>query len=112
VELGATTTTRIVLWGGRAVLIGPLDPSDRRRFLTGLGRASPDSMYKRFMTPLARLSICSKVSLVSIGSVGSVLSIGSVASAASAFSVGSASDQARAMTATARSLACGSVVDY
>ena len=40
----------------RVVLIGPLDPNDRQRFLSGLGRASPESMYKRFMTPLPRLS--------------------------------------------------------
>jgi RimJ/RimL family protein N-acetyltransferase len=38
------------------VLIGPLDPSDRQRFLSGIGRASPDSLYKRFMTPLPRIS--------------------------------------------------------
>jgi RimJ/RimL family protein N-acetyltransferase len=41
---------------GRSVLIGPLDPDDRERFVSGMGRASPDSLYKRFMTPLARLS--------------------------------------------------------
>jgi RimJ/RimL family protein N-acetyltransferase len=56
VELRAATTTRVVLRGGRVVLIGPLDPNDRQRFLRGIGRASPDSMYKRFMTPLPRLS--------------------------------------------------------
>ena len=38
------------------MLIGPLDPSDRERFLSGIGRASPDSIYRRFMTPLPRLS--------------------------------------------------------
>jgi RimJ/RimL family protein N-acetyltransferase len=56
VELRAATTTRLALRGGRVVLIGPLDPNDRQRFLSGLGRASPESMYKRFMTPLPRLS--------------------------------------------------------
>lgn len=55
-ELRAATATRVVLRGGRVVLIGPLDPTDRQRFLSGLGRASPESMYKRFMTPLPRLS--------------------------------------------------------
>jgi hypothetical protein len=40
---------------GRVVLIGPFDPNDRQRYLSGLGRASPESMYKRFMTPLPRL---------------------------------------------------------
>jgi RimJ/RimL family protein N-acetyltransferase len=49
-------TTRVALRGGRVALIGPLDPDDRERFLRGMGRASPDSMYKRFMTPLPRLS--------------------------------------------------------
>jgi RimJ/RimL family protein N-acetyltransferase len=44
------------LRGGRVALIGPLDPNDRERFLRGIGRASPDSIYKRFMTPLPRLS--------------------------------------------------------
>jgi len=56
VELRAAATTRVVLRGGRVVLIGPLDSNDRQRFLSGIGRASPDSMYKRFMTPVPRLS--------------------------------------------------------
>jgi RimJ/RimL family protein N-acetyltransferase len=56
VELRAATTTRVALQGGRVVLIRPLDPNDRQRFLSGLGRASPESMYKRFMTSLPRLS--------------------------------------------------------
>jgi RimJ/RimL family protein N-acetyltransferase len=55
-ELRAATTTRIVLRGGRVVLIGPLDARDRERFVSGIGRASPESMYRRFMTPLPRLS--------------------------------------------------------
>jgi GNAT superfamily N-acetyltransferase len=38
------------------VLIGPLDPTDRQRFVRGIGRASPESLYKRFMTPIPRLS--------------------------------------------------------
>ena len=44
------------LRGGRIVLIGPLHPNDRDRFVEGIGRASPDSVYKRFMTPMPRLS--------------------------------------------------------
>lgn len=55
-ELRAAAATRVVLRGGRVALIGPLEPNDRGRFLSGLGRASPESMYKRFMTPLPRLS--------------------------------------------------------
>lgn len=53
---GAATTTRVALAGGRAVLVGPIHPNDRERFLRGMERASPESMYKRFMTPLTRLS--------------------------------------------------------
>ncbi len=52
---GAATTTRVVL-GDRAVLVGPIHPNDEERFLRGMNRASADSMYKRFMTPLTRLS--------------------------------------------------------
>jgi len=55
-ELRAATATRVVLRGSRVVLIGPLDPNNRQLFLSGFGRASPESMYKRFMTPLPRLS--------------------------------------------------------
>ena len=56
VESGAARTTRVELRGGRTVLIGPLHPSDRDRYVEGIGRASPDSVYKRFMTPIPRLS--------------------------------------------------------
>ena len=52
---GAATTTRVVL-GDRAVLVGPIHPNDEERFVRGMERASADSMYKRFMTPLTRLS--------------------------------------------------------
>ncbi len=33
-----------------------LGPSDRDRYLDGLGRAGPDALYKRFMTPVSRLT--------------------------------------------------------
>ena len=46
----------MALRGGRTVLIGPLHPNDRDRFVEGIGRASADSVYKRFMTPMPRLS--------------------------------------------------------
>ena len=55
-ESGAAITTRVVLQGDHPVLIGPLNPSDRDRFLSGMERASPDSMYTRFMTPITRLT--------------------------------------------------------
>ncbi len=53
---GAPDTTRIELRDGSAVLIAPLAPSDRERYLTGLGRAGPEALYKRFMTPVPRLT--------------------------------------------------------
>jgi GNAT superfamily N-acetyltransferase len=49
-------TTRVVLRDGRAVLVAPLQPTDRERYLAGLERASADSLFKRFMAPIARLS--------------------------------------------------------
>ncbi len=51
----AATTTRVVL-GDRAVLVGPIHPNDEERFVRGMERASAESMYKRFMTPLTRLN--------------------------------------------------------
>ena len=55
-EREAAVTRREEVGDGRAVLIGPLHPSDQERFLDGIGRASPESFYKRFMTPIARLT--------------------------------------------------------
>jgi len=55
-EPEAAVTTREELRDGRAVLVGPLHPNDRERFLSGIGRASAESLYKRFMTPIARLT--------------------------------------------------------
>lgn len=53
---GAPRTTRVVLRDGRAALVGPLEPADRERYLAGLAHASADSLFKRFLTPVARLS--------------------------------------------------------
>lgn len=47
---------RVELRDGRAALVGPLQPTDRERYLAGLEAASPDSVFKRFMTPIVRLS--------------------------------------------------------
>lgn len=55
-ESGAAITNRVALRDGRSVLIGPLHPNDRDRFVSGMERASPDSLYKRFMTPVTRLT--------------------------------------------------------
>lgn len=53
---GAASASRVVLRGGRAVLIGPIHADDRERYLDGLQRVSADSLYKRFMTPMRRLT--------------------------------------------------------
>ena len=38
------------------MLVAPLHVDDRGRFLSGLQHASPESLYKRFMTPIERFS--------------------------------------------------------
>lgn len=63
---GAASTSRVVLGGGRAVLIGPLHPSDRERWLAGMERASADSIYKRFMAPVPRLTSAQIAYLIGI----------------------------------------------
>ena len=55
-EAASPATSRVTLRDGRAVLIAPLHIGDRDRFVAGLGHASPDSLYRRFMSPVARLS--------------------------------------------------------
>jgi RimJ/RimL family protein N-acetyltransferase len=55
-ESGSPVTTRVELSDGRAVLVAPLYPGDRGRFLTGMQQASPESVYLRFMTPQPQLS--------------------------------------------------------
>jgi GNAT superfamily N-acetyltransferase len=37
-------------------LVAPLEPGDRERYLAGLSHASAESLFRRFMTPVARLS--------------------------------------------------------
>ena len=56
VEPGAPTTTRIELRDDRVALIAQLGPADRERYLTGMQRAGPEALYKRFMTPVSRLT--------------------------------------------------------
>lgn len=53
---GAPQTTRVELHGGEAVLVAPLHVDDRTRYLSGFQRVSADSLYRRFMTPVERLS--------------------------------------------------------
>lgn len=38
------------------MLVAPLYPGDRARYLGGLDRVSSDSLYKRFLTPVRRLT--------------------------------------------------------
>lgn len=55
-EAGAPHTDRVVLRDGRVALVAPLHPDDRARYLAGIERASPESLYKRFMAPVSRLT--------------------------------------------------------
>ena len=56
VEAGAPHTDRVELRDGRVALVAPLDPADRARYLAGVERASPESLYMRFMAPVSRLT--------------------------------------------------------
>ena len=51
----ASGPTRIVC-GGSDVLIRPVAPSDRGAFRAGFGRLSETSRYRRFLTPMDRLT--------------------------------------------------------
>jgi RimJ/RimL family protein N-acetyltransferase len=53
---GAPITERVTLRDGRVALVAPLHPDDRRRYLSGVSRMSEESLYKRFMAPVARLT--------------------------------------------------------
>ena len=37
------------------MLIRPLEPSDREKLLLGFRELSPESRYKRFLSPIAKL---------------------------------------------------------
>jgi RimJ/RimL family protein N-acetyltransferase len=52
----AARTERVTLRDGRVALVAPLHPDDRRRYLSGVSNMSEESLYKRFMTPVARLT--------------------------------------------------------
>lgn len=55
-ERGSPRTARVLLRDERVALVAPLEPSDRERYLAGLERASPNSLFKRFLAPVARLT--------------------------------------------------------
>ena len=55
-ESGSPSTARVALRDGRAVLVAPLHPDDRHRYLTGFEKVSAESLYTRFMSPVVRLS--------------------------------------------------------
>jgi RimJ/RimL family protein N-acetyltransferase len=46
----------VTLRDGRVALVAALHPNDRRRYLTGVSQMSPESLYRRFMTPMSRLT--------------------------------------------------------
>jgi RimJ/RimL family protein N-acetyltransferase len=56
VESGAPRTEVVELRDGSSVLVAPLHVDDRGRFLSGLEKASSESLYRRFMTPIERFS--------------------------------------------------------
>jgi RimJ/RimL family protein N-acetyltransferase len=53
---GAPKTEQVTLRDGRVALIAPLHPDDRSRYLGGVSNMSEESLYKRFMSPVARLT--------------------------------------------------------
>ena len=53
---GAPRIERVNLRDGRVALVAPLHPDDRERYLSGVSNMSEESLYKRFMSPVARLS--------------------------------------------------------
>ncbi len=55
-SVGAPRTERVTLKDGRVALIAALHPDDRQRYLSGVSKMSDESLYMRFMTPVARLS--------------------------------------------------------
>ncbi len=55
-ESGSPSTSRVALRDGRAVLVAPLYPDDRHRYLAGFEKVSAESLYTRFMAPVVRLS--------------------------------------------------------
>jgi RimJ/RimL family protein N-acetyltransferase len=56
VAQGAPRIERVNLRDGRVALVAPLHPDDRDRYLSGVSNMSEESLYKRFMSPVARLS--------------------------------------------------------
>jgi RimJ/RimL family protein N-acetyltransferase len=56
----------VELRDGRVALIAPLHPDDRERYLAGFARLSPDSLYKRFMAPVQRLTEAQIVYLLGV----------------------------------------------
>src|SRR5688500_11173201 len=47
---------RIALSDGSAVVVRPIEPADRDTYLAGFERVSPESRYRRFLTPVDHLS--------------------------------------------------------
>lgn len=49
-------TTETTLRDGTRVLLRPIVPEDKERLVEGLDRLSPESRYRRFMAPVAKLT--------------------------------------------------------
>src|SRR3954468_16659986 len=47
---------RITLRDGTPLLLRPIEPGDRRALAEGFERLSPESRYRRFFSPVSRLS--------------------------------------------------------
>ena len=52
----ATWPERVALRDGSHILIRPVEPTDKAKLKEGFERLSPESRYRRFLTPMARLS--------------------------------------------------------
>jgi RimJ/RimL family protein N-acetyltransferase len=55
-ESASPATSRVELRDGSAALVAPLYIADRDRYLAGFRHASAESLYRRFMSPVERLS--------------------------------------------------------
>src|SRR5690349_18868808 len=54
--LPATWPETVALRDGSQILIRPVEPGDKDKLLEGFERLSPESRYRRFLTPMASLS--------------------------------------------------------
>jgi RimJ/RimL family protein N-acetyltransferase len=55
-SLGAPRTIQVRLAGGTMIVLRPLTPEDRGLLVAGFARLSPESRYRRFFSPVPRLT--------------------------------------------------------